>query len=235
MSAWWLRLRGRSRWAPGLALALAGCDDGAAPPESAELATGEIGVSVALLGNGAEVQLLVTARTEGPNIELTGGDHFVGGPEGEPEEVLAVIDQTAAAQFATAKTAFRLAFVRGTGERYEAALSLPPAYAMATPPEPLSRAEPIAVTWDPGAGDLPMRVELDGACLSSPIYRELDPDPGAFTVQPADLFVASATNECAIEVRLRRARFEPFAVPGMGPAVASRFEQLRDVSLETVP
>ena len=220
------------------------CDgsDEAAVTTTDGLATAEIGLSIQLRSNGGIAQLFVTPTQGGAALVLGGGDRLVGGPEDGAEEPLLAIEPAApdametrhAAQFETAATRFVVGLIRGSGERVDSTCDLPAPFTPAAPDGPVSRAEPIEITWDAPAETIPMAVAIEGECIH-PVYRQLQTDAGMFTIQPPDLFVAAGTQGCTLDVELTRTGSSASFAAELGPSPPPVTEQIRNASIETVP
>lgn len=228
------------------------------PPTSSELPTSAISLDVALQSNGAVVQIVVTLLHESAVTSLSGEDQLLFGPAGAPSQELTRferervsdtedVDESDRArrsqsaylgQLPAGATELELVLSRGDGARAVSAFTLPSPFALSVPAAPVSRAQPIPLTWDVGTDPYNARLEIDSPCLTQWIARGFEFDPGAFEVQPADLFLAEGTADCDFRAAVTRAGADGSArlAPELGPVhIAPWIEQVRVATFATVP
>jgi hypothetical protein len=81
--------------------------------------------------------------------------------------------------------------------------AMPPPFTLAA--QGVSAAQPLVLTWEPGAGDYNVRLSIAGDCIR-PLARDLAADTGSYTVQAAELVVPgpNAPATCPLVVSLSR-------------------------------
>ncbi|UQA62242.1 hypothetical protein [Polyangium aurulentum] len=214
----------------------AGCSDPepAPQPTTAELAPGEMTLSVELRSNGGLAQVFVELRDELSALALGGEDALFFSPVGGEEQRLVQFGDQYIGQTATNVTDFEVVLARG-GERFTGAATLPAPFALSAPLGPVSRAQPITVMWDDLADTYDTRLEVGGECLQYRITRVFETDPGTYDVQPADLAVNAGTLGCELTVEVTRSDEQGNIAPDFAPDSAARTAQIRTIAIPTEP
>ncbi len=215
-----------------LALAATGCGSSSSDPVlSEDLVIDALRLDATARSNGSTAQVVVSVRdTMGQAVTLSGADRLLFSEAGGAEVALVVLDALSyVAQLETQATDFTLALERAGGERSEDAIALPPPFGIVTPIVEAPRSTPIPIVWDADGTSYQTQLEVDGPCLSTSLVRSLSPDPGSFTIQPADLFVAPGTVACDLDVTLTRS-----ILANTGTFTATT-QQIRGATIATVP
>jgi hypothetical protein len=216
----------------------AGCTDPEPPPPpatTAGLAPSQIRLAVELRSNGGLAQVFVELRRgDFVALELGGGDALFFAPVGGDEQELTKFDYRYIGQTITAATDFEVVFARGA-ERFVATVELPLPFALSAPVGPVSRAQPITVTWDNVGDTYDTRLEVGGECLTYPIGRILETDPGTYDVQPADLAVKPDAVGCDLAVEVTRHASQDDVAPDFSPESFASASQIRTIFIATEP
>lgn len=213
-----------------------------APHTSSELPTEALSLEVALRSNGSVAQMVVSLFGDNSAIPLSGKDQLLFGPAGGPSQPLTSFESADSSayvgQLATDAVDFELVLARSGGARVVSTFSLRAPFALSVPAAPVSRAERIPITWDKDSEPEGMQLNIFSPCLRSGITRDFTFDPGAYDVQPADLFVAEGTADCDLQAMVTRpgadARFAP-ELARLDRQRALSLEQVRVASFATVP
>jgi len=217
-----------------LALSAIGCGSSAAP-RSEDLALDEIQLIFSAASNGAVTQILVSPQdARFGSIELTGGDQLRYAASGGPEVALVEIGGAYVGQTDAPGLDFAITFARPSGDRATSTFTLPPPFAMSVPLVDAPRSTPIPVVWDAVDPAYSVSISISGPCIST-LTRTLDPDPGSFTIQPADLYVIAA-GACDVDVAVARRGHAVAYAPALAPpASLPVLEQVREGTITTVP
>ncbi len=214
----------------------AGCSD----PEPEPPATtafrppGTLTLFVELRSNGGLAQVFVALREGIEALELGGGDALLFAPTGGEEQALTKFDYRYIGQTATDATGFEVTFARGA-ERFPSPVALPAPFALSGPAGPVSRAQPITVSWDNVGDTYETSLEIGGECLTYPIRRVFETDPGTFDVQPADLDVKPSVVACELAVEVTRKSTQTGFAPDFAPDSVADTAQIRTVFIATEP
>jgi len=109
-------------------------------------------------------------------------------------------------------------------------MTMPDPFEIVLPPDSVasrSRASDLIVTWSPSGTTQHMKVGLAGDCIED-FSRELDSDPGTFTIAPSDIKAKSGQSDVTCEATLKVSRsnagtIDPaFASGSQATAVQSR-------------
>lgn len=106
------------------------------------------------------------------------------------------------------------------------------------PAAPVSRAQRIPIAWDKDSAPNGTELTLFSPCLLSGIARDFTFDPGAYEVQPADLFVEEGTADCDLQAMVTRSGADARLALDLGSQGLQRalsLEQVRVASFATVP
>ena len=220
---------------PALIL-VAGCSNAPVQPVASNtLSTSAIELTASIRSDGSLAQMFVTPiqGEGGYAITLTGGDALLVSVGGGPDQPLARFESQYLGQLPTGAVDFEIIFLRKS-MRIASAITLPPPFALAGPAAPASRSQPIPITWDAGTGSYATSLQITAPCLTRIIARKLEPDPGAFSIQPADLFVSPGTGPCDFKVELTRS-FAGKMAPELDPSSGASASQIRTVTIPTVP
>jgi hypothetical protein len=221
-----------------------------APPTSSRLPADAISLGVELRSNGGLAQIVVMLFHETGITSLSGEDALLFGVASDPSQRLTrfeserqhdIEDQdrnqsSYVGQLATDALDFELVLSRRGGARLVSTFTLPAPFALSVPVAPVSRAQIIPITWDADSETHQTQLELASPCLRQRIVRLFEFDPGAYEVQPADLFLDGGAMDCTLQAMVTRggaaADFAPeFAPPPKPP----RIEQVRVAGFVTVP
>lgn len=227
------------------------CDgEPAVPSTSSKLPTDTISLGVELRSNGGLAQIVVMLFHETDVTSLSGDDALLFGPASDPSQQLTrfeserthyIEDQAEnqrsyVGQLATDALDFELILSRRGGVRLVSTFTLPAPFALSVPAAPVSRAQIIPITWDADSGPHQTQLDIASPCLLQRIVRSFEFDPGAYEVQPADLFLDEGTMDCTFQVMVTRgsaaADFAPELAPPRSPP---RIEQVRVAGFVTVP
>jgi hypothetical protein len=215
----------------------AGCTDPEPEPPAttAGLLPGQIRLEVELRSNGGLAQVFVALRREDfTALELDAGDALFFAPVGGDEQELTKFDHRYIGQTITAATDFEVVFARGA-ERLVAAVELPLPFALAAPAGPVSRAQPIGITWDNVGDTYDTRLEVGGECLTYSIGRIFETDPGTYDVQPADLAVKPDAVGCDLAVEVTRQASQDDIAPEFAAESFASAAQIRTIFIATEP
>jgi hypothetical protein len=215
----------------------AGCSDPEPEPPAttAGRSPSEMKLSVELRSNGGLAQVFVALRREDIGaLELDAADALFFAPVGGEEQELTKFDFRYIGQTTTTATDFEVVFARGA-ERFVATVALPLPFALSAPAGPVSRAQPITVTWDNVGDTYHKRLEVGGECLTYPIARAFETDPGTYDVQPADLAVKPGAASCDLLVEVTRHASQDDIAPDFSPGSFASAEQIRTIFIATEP
>jgi len=214
----------------------AGCSDPEPEPEptTAGLAPGEMTLSAELRSNGGLAQVFAALRDEIGVLALGGEDALFFSPVGGEEQRLVQFGDQYIGQTISSATNFQVVLARG-GERFTGAAALPEPFALSAPPGPVSRAQPITVTWDNVADSYDTRLEVGGECLQYRITRVFETDPGTYDVQPADLAIEPGTLGCEFTVEVTRSDAQGHISPDFAPGSTAVTAQIRTIAIATEP
>jgi hypothetical protein len=199
-------------------------------PTSADFPLATLSLRAELRSNGGLVQVFVFVSHESSTIALGSDDELLFGEQGGPQQQLVPFQGQYIGQIATGSVDFTLALARKQ-ERFEGTLSLPPAFTLSGPAAPASRAMPIPVEWDPKFSDA-AQLEIFGDCLTYSLARNFEKDPGAYSIQPADL--PSLPGSCDLLVEVQHAGSATDFVPGL-PSSGAATTQIRTITVPTIP
>jgi hypothetical protein len=215
----------RRRLALGLAAALSGCIDEAsnlstdvATADMSLYVTGESrsdGTTLSISISSAEASAGLIRLVEGDRLRLT-SPGFEVSPSRGADNYVAVLPPDVGD--------WVLELERPSDEGASVRLSVP-TLSRPTAAPTFSRAEGLEVRWTPSDDTgFPVTIQLAGPCIPT-VTRQLSPDPGGYTFQPADLGVSTAT--CDVVLVLAR-RHE-----GLDESTPLRFAQYYFTSSET--
>jgi hypothetical protein len=226
------------------------------PSASSGLPAEAISLGVELRSNGGLAQIVVRVFREFGAVILSGEDQLLfsqaSGPpqpltrfeserpnarEGETEDELRNRSQISyVGQLATGATEFELVLSRKGGVRVISTLTLPAPFALSVPAAPVSRAQLIPITWDADSGPSQTRLEIGAPCLRQGIWRSFEFDPGAYQVQPADIFLTEGSMDCDFQTTVTRSGGDAAFAPELAPTQAPpQIEQVRVAVFTTVP
>lgn len=214
----------------------AGCSDPVPEPPAttASRPPRTLTLSVELRSNGGLAQVFAALREGFEALALGGGDALFFAPVGGEEQVLTKFDDRYIGQTMTGATDFEVTLARGA-DRFTGAVALPPPFALSGPAGPVSRAQPITVTWDNVGDTYDTSLEIGGECLTYPIWRVFETDPGTFAVQPADLAVEPGLVSCELTVEVTRQSEQTGFTPDFAPESVADTAQIRTVFIATEP
>lgn len=215
---------------------LAACDSSAPakPTDTSGVAPSSIVTAVTVRSNGAAI--LVEASISGDAVKLGSGDALLAGAPDVAERPLGEYQPSKGAWayalfLPTAEASVTLGFARAAAAARQT-FALPEPFVV-TAPATASRAQPLALSWNPGKNGETFTLEARGPCLGGAVTRTPDPTGTAFELQPADFQKYSGV--CTVEVKLSRRRGTIGSFAGLAATSQVTLEQLRTVTIETTP
>ncbi|CAN5802556.1 hypothetical protein BH09MYX1_BH09MYX1_60870 [soil metagenome] len=206
------------------------CADTTTPLETSAVDPSTIVSNVVVNGNGSAVtvQLRWFSKSDTTRLlVLGGGDRLVARAADATERDLAAVDDQYFVLIPTKASSITIALVRPTGE-IAIDVPLPVPFVVTAPAGPVSRAQPITLTWAPSPGPVDLRVA--SACFVGAISRRVAEDTGSFTFYPGDFGTGVAA--CSLDVVVSRSTYFTTKTP---LALGGPTAQLRTIHLETTP
>jgi hypothetical protein len=215
-------------------LALGGCAGDPVPTLSADLATGALVLHATLDSNGHTALVQASAETaDYHGVTLSGADRLLlASPDAEV--ALVALQGGYPGQLDTTSTDLSLLLERAGGARFAIGLPLPPPFAVVAPSPPVSLAAPFTLTWNADPGDFQTLLDVTSDCFAG-VTRTLATDPGAYTLQPADLAITPGLTSCTVAVEVTRKRQGGHAAPELLDAGPFTTTQTRSLDFPANP
>jgi hypothetical protein len=131
-----------------------------------------------------DVDLVIGGSSSNTYVVLEGGDTFKATAGGEAKVMQATSDGEYEAKFPVSEGEFVVSLERDEDDPAPASKGvLPPPFEITSDfgADPISRTEPITLTWTPANTDATVLIELEGDCIISERFK-VGGDPGTFTI-----------------------------------------------------
>lgn len=185
-----------------------------------------------------EVDLVVGGASSNTYLVLEGGDHFEASAGGETKRMQATSNGEYEARFPVSEGEFSVALVRDEDESAPNNNgSMPPPFTITSDlgNDPISRLDPITLTWSPAATGGDVLIELEGDCIISERFR-VGGDPGSYLIAPGKFraWKKKKNETCNVDVTITRT-----TMGGTDPALDSdswfRLHQVRRTRFMSAP